>query len=410
MTTSIIYFVYYGYEKTVIDSQVITPVELLRKQNINIKIVFMESWLSWLIFPFHSQLKKRYETLSGDYLILPRIPRNIFYLNSFILGMALFPRLLAGKPLLIHARGFQGTHVATLLKRFVKNVRVICDARGLEADEFEYTLKISNPVMPLWQRWWCQKLKKIQKASLELSDSHFAVSRSMISFFEKSDPRTIHSWEYIPCAVKTESYSLPQNRIDQLKKSWGLENRIIIVYSGAAGLWHMPRTLIDIFKRIRDIEESAFLLVLTPDVAEFSKLAMDMGIDERDLSIRKVRYEEIPDLLSMGDIGLLFREDNVLNRYSCPTKFAEYLSAGLHVLASDTITDISEIIQKEKVGTIIRNMNDQDNVLYSLKQALVDIRNTEERRKRSQKAAKEIFDWNLYIPTIKRHYLELTHG
>ena len=40
----IYHFLYYGYEKTVIDSQVITPALLLAKEGVSVHLIVMEDW------------------------------------------------------------------------------------------------------------------------------------------------------------------------------------------------------------------------------------------------------------------------------------------------------------------------------------------------------------------------------
>jgi hypothetical protein len=75
----IYHFLYYGYEKTVIDSQVITPALLLGKEGLAVHLIVMEDWSKRRLFslpPFAKSLTA---------IALPRVPRNFLWLNTLML-------------------------------------------------------------------------------------------------------------------------------------------------------------------------------------------------------------------------------------------------------------------------------------------------------------------------------------
>ena len=55
----------------------------------------------------------------------------------------------------------------------------------------------------------------------------------------------------------------------------------------------------------------------------------------------------------------MYRDQSTTNRVAAPTKFAEYLSAGLKVLISKDLGDYSSFVLKHNCGTII---HDEKNV------------------------------------------------
>ena len=57
--------------------------------------------------------------------------------------------------------------------------------------------------------------------------------------------------------------------------------------------------------------------------------------------------------LSAADFGLLLRENNIVNNVASPTKFAEYLMAGLPVIISNGIGDFSYFVRFKNVGICI---------------------------------------------------------
>jgi glycosyltransferase involved in cell wall biosynthesis len=70
----------------------------------------------------------------------------------------------------------------------------------------------------------------------------------------------------------------------------------------------------------------------------------------------------VPQFLRACDVGLIFRENNLLNSVSFPTKFGEYLSSGLFVISTKVPKEIDRFVQTYKnVGFIIKSFPDFDN-------------------------------------------------
>lgn len=59
--------------------------------------------------------------------------------------------------------------------------------------------------------------------------------------------------------------------------------------------------------------------------------------------------------LQCCDYGILVREQSETNRVASPTKFAEYLYAGLKVLVSKNLGDFSEFVLEHDCGYVVNN-------------------------------------------------------
>ncbi len=66
-------------------------------------------------------------------------------------------------------------------------------------------------------------------------------------------------------------------------------------------------------------------------------------------------HAEINQFLNVADIGIILRDDVATNQVASPTKLAEYLLAGLPVLASDHIGDYSNFIRTNDLGMVVNN-------------------------------------------------------
>ena len=69
--------------------------------------------------------------------------------------------------------------------------------------------------------------------------------------------------------------------------------------------------------------------------------------------LQLIRLEEINNYLNATDYGILFRENLPINNQASPTKFAEYILAGLKVIISEGVGDFSEFVREHDCGQVV---------------------------------------------------------
>jgi hypothetical protein len=79
------------------------------------------------------------------------------------------------------------------------------------------------------------------------------------------------------------------------------------------------------------------------------------AIGDQTAEIREVAPEAVAGELLPGDIGLCFYAESFANLARAPTRFAEYLAAGMVVAASPGIGDLDAIIGEHEVGITLRD-------------------------------------------------------
>jgi hypothetical protein len=120
-----------------------------------------------------------------------------------------------------------------------------------------------------------------------------------------------------------------------------------------------------------------------------------------------VSFDQVPLYLVSADIGLLIRDNHLLNRYACPTKFTEYLASGLHVLTTPAVLDVVDTIRRSGVGTVMQDVENKDQLRADLHHAVLAAKQEKIRIERSVNVAKTKFDWGVYIPHLKKWYLQM---
>jgi hypothetical protein len=69
----------------------------------------------------------------------------------------------------------------------------------------------------------------------------------------------------------------------------------------------------------------------------------------------KVDYKDVPKYLCAADIGVIFRENNIVNNVALPVKYCEYLSCGLPVVANESVHEIKTSIRVHNVGYVLES-------------------------------------------------------
>jgi glycosyltransferase involved in cell wall biosynthesis len=95
------------------------------------------------------------------------------------------------------------------------------------------------------------------------------------------------------------------------------------------------------------------LLILTNHREEFEKKVNECKLPGHCYSITFRSRSELARTLLAADCGLLIRDDDIINRVSSPTKLAEYLAAGVPVLAMGAVGDYGPALERERIGVLV---------------------------------------------------------
>ena len=107
----------------------------------------------------------------------------------------------------------------------------------------------------------------------------------------------------------------------------------------------------------------------------------------------KVGYvppEDLPAALHAGDVGLCLYADGFSRRACSPTRFAEFLAAGMPVAVTRGVGDLERIVEEADVGCVIDR--DDDASLRAVGRRLAEMAATREVQVRCREVAAERFD------------------
>jgi len=294
--------------------------------------------------------KTRRQLLSElpDSVVLPMLPKaGNWRFNTLILKLVCILYRVDG----IIARNVIAANMALRLKRSGTIKRFTFDGRGAIAAEWhEYDVR----VIPSWKA----QVKELEKNAVINSDFRIAVSWQLVEYWREVYGYKGNQHIVIPCTLDSKIVAATTHPVDtgqsrNLRSRHGFNNEdIVLAYAGSTAGWQsfaLLETVLEPYLAHSSMNKVLFLSQKDKNIDRLSKKFSGQVIQ------RWVPHHGVGELLSACDMGILIRENSTTNRVAAPTKFAEYLAAGLPVLISENLGDYSAFVLKEKCGMMAGN-------------------------------------------------------
>lgn len=287
--------------------------------------------------------KQKIKSESPSAIILPMFPKlGNWRWNAITL---FFVCLITGKQSVL-ARNVLAANLALMMKRAGLVKKAGYDGRGAIAAEWnEYKVTTDENLK--------KEIAALEKNAVLKSDFCIAVSSKLVEYWREKFGYGKENYVVIPCTLnKGFSFSVPgETEITETRRELGFENDdVIMVYSGSTAGWQSFQLVYNfISSYLRKIKRYKILFMSEPDeLIERTEKEFPGQVQRK-----WVVHRDVQRLLSACDYGILIRENSVTNRVASPTKFAEYLSAGLYVLISEGIGDYTDFTAKHKCGIVV---------------------------------------------------------
>jgi glycosyltransferase involved in cell wall biosynthesis len=125
----------------------------------------------------------------------------------------------------------------------------------------------------------------------------------------------------------------------------------LLVYSGYLHVQRGLDTAIDALPLMPEVHLAIVANRGNKLVHELEARAAKLGVEDRVHVVPYVPQHAVADYLSSADLGVICSAKTINYELSLPTKFAEYLHAGLPVVCSDVKT-LSEYVRRHDVGSV----------------------------------------------------------
>jgi glycosyltransferase involved in cell wall biosynthesis len=308
-------------------------------------------------------------------------------------------RALVNYPGIVLVRGISPICLVTFLN---KKFRYVIDLRAHRGAEREASgsmrrKSLSGKLFYLWEKF-----------VLKHADAIFCVSNPLVNYVQQLDSN-IH-----PCYVIPSCLSIPQiQRLneDNIKfSSIHIEkNSLVLVYVGTLNnVWNCLEPMLILFNYVRLLIPNSKFLCLTPDKEVALSTLSKTPIPEYLYEIDHVTNADMMSVLRQrADIGLLLRDNSMVNQVASPVKVGEYLAAGLPIIATDNIGDTSTILNSEQSGFILPSLDPSTWDIDSLGDFVKEVlQNRQLYRNRAINTAKRYFDRRNYLDVYRKVFLE----
>lgn len=393
-----------GVYSTAFDSQVLGLLNGLKDGVGSISLVILQQSLLPFVKVISPEIRRKLDRVKNQFKIVevmvqnPRILRWLMQIESRTLRRIISDNL--DRVNVLHCHGEAGSYLGLLARKEMgKDIPVISDLRGLVSQESLLCRKEGNLIRRSLFNLRGYEFRKIEEYVVRESDLIFCVSRKFKDYLQEIYGASPDKIAVIPCLVDSKSFFFNSEVRARRRANLGIEKRIVFIYCGSTVKWQLPEVTVAFFKKIKEIVPEAFLLFLTNNLSGARKYFN--GMDEEDYLLVSVPNKEVPGYLNAADIGILFRERNLVNRVAAPIKFGEYLCCGLPVIITKGIGDTQEIIKKYGIGRLL-NLKD----LEIEKNELIQLINNVE-RERIARIGKELFSIESYKSRIISYWTQV---
>lgn len=338
-----------------------------------------------------SQVRSELEREGIDWHWLPYHKRfSVVATGWDILRGAVRIRSLIGRyrPEILHAR----VHVPALMAHIARKLRfggkpkLLFDIRGFFPEEYTDA--------GVWKENGTiyKAAKAIEKRLLRDADGFVVLTEKArdILFPESKkagEDKLGRPVGVIPCCVDL-------SRFEKVEDPAGLpelDGRFVAAYVGSFGGWYMTDEMIGFFEAVRDRHPEAFSLILTQRNKEGIRARLrERGFGEENFLVESVAPHEVPAYVRKANVAVSFIKACYSKLSSSPTKIAEYLAAGVPVVANRGVGDVDEQLESDEVGAVIDEFG-KDAYLEALRQ-VESLGTEDEIRDRCRRAARERFD------------------
>jgi hypothetical protein len=227
--------------------------------------------------------------------------------------------------------------------------RITIQARGLCAEEYRYAKLYKG--LPYYKKplynFMYKQLNKLEHETFRSKNNSNvsievvspALQDYLIKRFDTKKESIVLAQKDIPKKIHPRQRSLWWHLV---RGELGIPyNAQVYCYSGSFKPWQCADKTVEYFAEKHSKNKRSFLLVLSQDQQDFSRECAKYDIPEDNFAVMSVKPQEVYRYLSAADYGMLFRDRDVINWVSRPTKMLEYQAVGLTIVHNDAISLLS---------------------------------------------------------------------
>ena len=356
----VLYLAYDGMTDPLGQSQVLSYLKGLSKQNFSCHVVSFEKPEVYdlrkeLIHDFIKDYDVHWHPLT--YHKSPPILSTVY--DNYLAWKKIKELYRAHNFEIVHCRGYTLTSLGVRAKKKYGS-KFIFDMRGWWPDEKMESGLWSSPVYTPIYYYFKQKEKEyFAQSDIAVSLTH--VGKDAIVDLGLKEAEKVH---VIPTCVNFEVFKPFSAEVrEEQRKLWEIpSDAFVLLYSGSVGTNYRTDLVLKFFKKLKEKKSNAYLAFLShSDHALIEAEITKAGVPMEDCRINSSEYKDVYKNLMVGDVGIIMYDlgFSVIGR--SPTKLGEYWSSGLTCLSAKDIGDLKTIVSAyPNSGVLIDSLEDEE--------------------------------------------------
>ncbi|MCH8329778.1 MAG: hypothetical protein IH946_00075 [Bacteroidetes bacterium] len=170
---------------------------------------------------------------------------------------------------------------------------------------------------------------------------------------------TIREFYSKPACVDLEMFSTLNNADEELRKSLGLDGKVVCVYAGKLGGIYLDEEIFDIYKACFEVWGDRFRVLMLSNTPskQLDSLAVKVGLDPKMIISRFVPFAEMPKYLRLADFAINPVKPVPTKKYCTSIKDGEYWAMGLPVMIPANISEDSALIKESGYGVVLKDLD-----------------------------------------------------
>ena len=202
-------------------------------------------------------------------------------------------------------------------------------------------LEVNGDLVEEWQQLGLE-MSKMQWAIVHLITRQIYKQAShIVTVGETIKQRLIHRWSLDPSHVSVVTNGAEIDLFQDMDTSSNIRSRYsigdgpVIMFMGGFKPWHGVDLILQGFSHIARIVPEAIIVFVGdgPLRSELQQQSDSLGLNERVIFTGRVDHEDVPQLLNMAEIAVIYHRKSAAEIVETPLKLFEYMAAGKAIVA-----------------------------------------------------------------------------
>lgn len=271
----------------------------------------------------------------------------------------------------LHCRSFPPALIAHALKPEL-GIKYIFDFRDFYADGG--LAKSRGPARLVFKR-----LKQLEGPMIRDADKVVCLTEraqaKLTGWYLRDVPGSASRFQVIPCCADFSHFNpagVAPSDLDRMRARAGLrESDTVLLYLGSLGPDYLLPQMMALFRQLLAVRPDARFLFVSNngrDLVERERLAQ--GVDTGCIGFVSADRNDVPTLLCLATLSVVFIRADVSKAGCSPTKLAELFACNVPVIANTGVGDLDEIIKPDRNGSVIVKDFDDVSLRHAIEKVL----------------------------------------